>query len=81
MLDDSSTRAIQKAYGPMMRQEFPKQDNPAPLVIDIKSSQNIHPFSEFENDRFAKELHGEDKERVLNCFPEIKTTTNANTTP
>jgi len=80
MLDDSSTRAIREAYGPMMRQAFPKQDKPVPLVIDIKSATNIHPFSEFEGDRFAKEIHGEDKEVMLSWFPEVKATTNADTT-
>lgn len=72
-LDDSSQAAIRQAFpNAEYMQKFPYQNPPEPLVIDIKSESNIHPFSEFEGDRMAVEVEGEEKERILECFPEIK---------
>lgn len=73
-LDDASSQAISRAWGNRAIQKFPFQKTPEPLVIDIKSETNIHPFDEFLNEpkQLCRELIGEDKARVLRCFPELQ---------
>jgi len=72
-LDFDSEKQIRFAFsGPEYRQRFPINESREPLIVDIKSAENIHPISEFEADDMAQEVTGAERERILDCFPEIK---------
>lgn len=67
-LDNNSSRNIMVRTNKM--QYMARTDKvKRPVVVDIKSDENIHPFSEF---RLAKTLTVAHREQVMRRFPELK---------
>lgn len=67
-LDNNSSDNILARAGKM--QYIARARNvPRPVVVDIKSTVNIHPFSEFKG---AKRLSESHRKQVMRRFPELK---------
>lgn len=67
-LDNNSSRNIMHRTHIMQYMVRDKRSG-RPVVVDIKSSENIHPFSEF---RMAKNLNTAHREQAMRRFPELK---------
>lgn len=67
-LDNDSSRNIMQRSGKMQYMVRHK-DVRMPVVTDIKSDENIHPFTEF---RMVKRLDTAYRQRVMRRFPELK---------
>ena len=70
-MDNASHKQIRLAF-PDIVQQFPAGNTP--MVVDIKSATNLHPFSEFVADSHAKPLPTAE---AFQYFPELKYFTHA----